>query len=189
MTTYRRYGEDTPFGKWVREQKLLDSHQFSFTVNDADWMFHKFATRLNGGSTRDLQLMMFVELKTNAQEPNRSQHETLFFLHQLLKNKLRLKKPGGARVAVWHYGVFVLSLLSDHPSDVGDRWGRFSESGELCWSPIANKNTLIDLLGFGIDPVTLVRVDTRLHHKSNKLTRQIETEIGLLTEETIWSRS
>jgi hypothetical protein len=167
VTIARRYGEDTPFGKWVREQRELDSHQFSLTLNDADWIFHRYRTEVDAVGTRDLQCMMVVETKMYYAVPRQPQLETLFFLHQMLNRKGVLRRPGKPSVALWSYGVFVLSLQGTHPGDSrGANWGRFDERGQLNWTPIESRQQLIEILRFDLTPDTLEPLSTRRHHKT-----------------------
>jgi hypothetical protein len=173
VTIARRYGEDTPFGKWVREQRELDSHQFSLTLNDADWIFHRYRTEADGVGTRDLQCMMLVETKTRYAVPRPSQLETLYFLHQMLNRKGELRRPGKPCVALWSYGVFVLSLQGTHPGDSkGANWGQFDERGRLDWTPIRGPRQLIEILRFDLAPDTLTRFSARRHHKTRVIWRE-----------------
>ena len=123
MTAPRRHGEDTPFGRWVREQRELESRQCSMNLCDVDMMFQKYRTDVDTGNAagldpRDVQLCMVVEVKTFGSEPTGPQQEILFYHHQLLHCKRRLKRIGDLpRVSVWHYGVFVLRLHGTHPKE------------------------------------------------------------------------
>ena len=184
MTTERRYGEDNPFGAWLRSQDELDSHQHAFTANDADWILLKYKTWLDTEGTREVQLSMFVEVKTNGAEPNRSQLEALFFYDQLLRQRRKLLLLNGGRVMVWSFGVFILSLQGTRPVD-GDemRWGMFDIDGKLSWCVSRRERSIVDLLGFRRDPrKPSKRLSLRRHHKTRKLLVEETTDIGLKVE-------
>jgi len=192
MTATRRYGEDNPFGAWVRLQPDLDSVQHSLTVNDADWIFHKYRTHRDGIGTREVQCMMFVEVKTNLAIPKPAQSETLFFIHQRMKWDGELKRLGGSRVAVRCFGVFVLCLLGCRPtSSSGMSWGHFDSNGTLLWSALRGEWELKKVLAFDIDPHNLKAIEhtLRRHHKTTQTLVRERTDIGIVADRIIVERS
>src|SRR5215470_12279681 len=56
--------DETPFGAWVRRQPEIESRRTGLSVTDIDWCFHKFKTSVDRLGTREIQLMLMVELKT-----------------------------------------------------------------------------------------------------------------------------
>jgi hypothetical protein len=190
VTTVRRYGEDTPFGRWVRYQADLDSRMFAFTLNDADWIFHTYAPPIDGKRKRWVQLMLMAEVKTNGAVPSSWQRETLFFMHQRLEGKGSVKKLGGDRMTLWHFGAFFLQFSGTEPSDSDRiRWGQFDKNGEITWKRIQNTEELVEIIGLRTDPQTFEPVDLRAHHSDRIITRRVQTPLGFFIEEVVAVRS
>lgn len=184
MTTARRYGEDNPFGSWLRTQEELDSHQHAFTANDADWILLKYMTQFDAEGTRQVQLSMFVEVKTNGAEPKGSQLETLFFHDQLLRKKGKVRRLRGDKVMLWSFGVFVLSLDGTHPVD-GElvRWGIFDMRGKLSWCVSRRERSIVELLGFKRNPrKPQERLSLRRHHKTRQVIVEETADLGFKVE-------
>lgn len=191
MTRARMYGEDTPLGDWVRRHPDLDSKQIGLTVNDIDFQFHKYKLNIDGLGSRSVHMFLNLEAKTRGGMPSKSQHQTLFFEHQLLDKRLPLRNSdGGPRVSVWHFGYFVLSMPGDYPGQIGDtvRWCHFSESGELIPSVISI-GQLVDVLAFRLNPLTLMEVTLRRHHKTSKIVSTEESALGFAIEQIVTRRS
>ncbi len=192
MTRQRQYGADTPFGVWIRKQKEIDSHQHGLCVNDADWILHKYKTGVvDRIGTRDVQLAMMVEVKTNGSEPNKSQQEILFYFHQLLESKKWVKRVKSSKIMLWCYGVFVLSLEGDCPKD-GEliRWGSFEADGTISWLKNKDEKALVALLGFDKIPNSPNdKFSARRHHKDESLIVTKPCELGFPIETTIHFRS
>lgn len=196
MTAPRRFGSDTPFGEWVRKQKDLESRQCSMNLCDVDMMFQKYRTDVDTGETagldpRDVQLCMLVEVKTFGAEPTGPQREILFYHHQLLRHKRKLKRIGNLpSVSVWHYGVFVLRLRGTYPEEgIPMLWGQFDACGNLHWKDVSRVWQLKEILGFNWYPDTLEPLKLRRHHKLTPLLCKERLENGIEAETVVVRRS
>lgn len=197
MTRQRLYGIDTPFGQWLRCQAELDSHQQSFTANDVDWIFTKYRTPCDINGTREVQLMMNVEVKTFGAKPNDQQRETLFMQHQLLcmigKQKKVKRVDNRGSTALWHMGCYVLVFPSSGPNnDEPFEWGVFRSDGVIDYwlSGVPSFRLLTNLLSFKIKshkPTELI--DFRRHHKKSSLIVSETTELGFVIEREVRFRS
>jgi len=185
MTRQRNFGDNKPFEQWSRDHPQLHSIKRSHTVFDQDIMVHKYQADVDSIGTRQVQLLMNIEVKTRGCRPVFPQLETIFFHHQLLQRKTRLLTLRGFKVSVWCFGYFGLSLGGTTPLDGSIEWGRFTDKGEMFWVDVPDEQGLVDILSFKLDPMTLKPLELRRHHKNNTLTRIVKTELGFLTEETI----
>ena len=157
MTRPRAIGEDTPFGRWVRQQKELDSLSCGLSLTDVDMIFQKYRSYVDGIGDRTVKLMMQVEVKTFEGKPNRSQTSNLFLTHQLLRRMCKLYDTFDGKSKelkdIWHFGYFVLSLEKDEPSDDTKMWwGIFNDRGELQYRRCTTTNSLRRLLCFELRP-------------------------------------
>lgn len=186
-TAARRFGDDTPFGAWVRAQQTLDSRRDGMTVNDVDWMFHKYMTPIDRIGAREIALLMCVEVKTRNSRPSHSQAETLWYNHRFLTARPNLRI--GNRTVI-HSGFFTLSMSGTSPDDSDEmEWGSFSPSGALEWVPITDAQ-LLDVLRFDVHPEPpFARRDFRRHHKTREVVSIVDTPIGLRVEERLLKRS
>lgn len=148
MTATRRFGKDEPFSEWLRGIESLDSDQYGLTCNDADLIFHKFRHE-----TKDLQLLMWVEVKCFNADIHVSQLETLWFHHQLLRKTTKLRCFFRQEATICHFGVYFLKLQSDKPIE-GEtmQWGRFNDVGGIQWKETTRVQSIINVLGFVSDP-------------------------------------
>ena len=189
---FSRY-EETPFGDWVRQNPKIESHQAGLAVSDNDWIFHKYRTDVDAMGTRDIQLMMFLELKCRNAEPSSSQCETLWFLHQFFRpdNELgrKMLRPGRAPIMVWHFGVYILSLPDTKPDETQlCRWGAFTPEGKIYWRSIY-QSKLAPILGFYIRPDTLESLEFRRHHKTTDIVVSQQQPLGFAVDTIIIRRS
>lgn len=84
----REHTVETDFERWVRNHRQLDSVRESIVRFDLDVLLHKYQTKeVDGKGSRDIQFMMFVEVKTYMATPSRSQVDTLSILNQILRNR------------------------------------------------------------------------------------------------------
>lgn len=171
MTTARARGVDSPFGHWLRNTRELDSIEARLSVSDVDWSFEKYMPNVDGIGTREVQLMMDVEVKGFLAEVGPAQLEQLFYRHQFLNQKKQLKRPGGRPPArVWNFGQCVLQFEKAVPQE-GTRmaWGVFLECGALKWYRTTKLSSIIHVLRFDVWPDNPeARLSLRRHHKSHK---------------------
>ena len=192
MTRARQWRDgETPFGAWLRGHPGLESHTVSLAVTDADWIFHKYCIHRDSLGRRDVQLMMFLEVKCCGAEPSASQEDTLYMLHQCMHELGKQVRNLGNRqqVTLWHFGVFVLSLPGEGPDDhAACRWGAFGPSGRLQWrtGPV---NVLAKLLAFDMRPDTFQPLDLRRHHASHVVYITEQTPLGFAVKRPILVRS
>lgn len=173
MTVVARDGRDKPFSDWLRNQSGLDSRLYSLDVSDIDFTFHRFAANVDKSGTRDIKLMLDLEVKTFGKHPGSNQKETLFFRHQLLSKKGKLfSNLRNCKVTVWHFGQYVLRIIDgDRPDECKELlWGKFATQGVLHYSSI-DEETLIKALRFELRPDSLKPLELRRHH----ITRTIQT--------------
>ena len=197
MTRPRMIGEDTPFGRWVRQQKELDSLSCSLSLTDVDMIFQKYRSYVDGIGDRTVKLMMQVEVKTFDGKPNRSQTSNLFLTHQLLRQKRKLYDTFNGKVQelkdIWHFGYFVLSLEKDEPSDDTKMWwGIFNDRGELEYRRCTTTNSLRRLLSFELrpdNPDPHSPLSIRRHHKISNRIIQERTDLGFYVERMLTFRS
>jgi len=181
--------DETPFGAWVRRQSEIESRRTGLSVTDIDWCFHKFKTSVDRLGTREIQLMLMVELKTYNAEPSYAQLDDLYQLHQIMATKKKVKRLNGAPVSLWHFGVHVLSLPQTLPAhSYACRWGRFSDDGRLCWRSIPTAQ-LTSLLGFRMNPDTFTPLELRRHHASRAVITRVQTDLGFWVDTIVWKRS
>jgi hypothetical protein len=196
MTRQRMYGSDNVWGKWVRSLGAYggplpsSSLMRGTTINDWDMIVHQYKTPVDNQGTRDVHCLMFVECKTRLATVASSQAETLWFNHQATRKKYQARKVASdAKVAVWHYGVSVLSCEGDDPACAQRfRWGRFDHEGRIVYRDI-NADTVIRLLAFDCDADTLRPNSFRRHHKVQTINRLVLTPLGLWVEEQAVKRS
>lgn len=194
MTTARRNPNgQTPFGSWVQSHPDLEAITHSLTVTDADMMFHKYKTYVDAIGTRQIQLQMWVEVKTYGANLTKSQHETLFDHHQGLctrKQTVMRRSPFGGMRQVWHFGVCILRLQEDVPTDGGIEWGVFNPDGSIEWYPNGTCEALVDLLRFNSRPDDPRQpLSIRRHHKNSFYIQNVKTELGFSVDERLVVRS
>lgn len=158
-----RHTKETAFERWVRNHPKLDSRTAGIVRFDLDVLLHLYMTKIDGKGRRELQAMMFIEVKTNWGEATQAQADTLHILNQLLNNR----KPNihglgkGARAKSSVRPVAVRSLISRklvHCWLMGGHCLRMDgadppSSNKMEWDhkPITC-DQLIGLLTFELDP-------------------------------------
>ena len=190
MTRPRIYGEDTPFGRWMRLHPDLDSRQIGLSVTDADFSIHSYKDNIDGEGGRTVQLMFDLEVKTRNARPPDWQKQTKFFEHQLLNQRRRLHCNLQHDIkSVWHFGQFFVFMDGEAP-DTSTRiiWGRFDDKGRIGEHEIST-GILVNVLRFDLRPDTLQPLSLRRHHKTHKIVEAFCWPLGFYDERILTRRS
>lgn len=160
---------ETQFSRWVRGHNLLESRE-GLVVLDQDMWVHRFKTDLG----RCFQCLMLVEVKVLGANLTDAQRDTLHIINQVTRNRratptkpLRYQAGNspqkvhsviyGSEALLKAWGVHVLRFSGLGPQD--SEW--------ISWDnkPI-DRETLVGLLRFDLDPDTLKPFDARKHHRA-----------------------
>ncbi len=180
----RSHTQETSFERWVRNHNELSSSD-GIVRFDLDMLIHRYKTGLaDAKGCRDIQCLMFIEVKTFSANPTASQRDTLSMLSQVLRN--RQKNMHGDRkgrhaqhkqitkvfshllrrdVELRMYGAHLLQFDGTSPAD----------SSRIGWDfiPITVEQ-LVGLIRFDLDPDS---PDITLDHRR----RQSKVEPRLFT--------
>lgn len=173
MTRMRVFGSDKPFCDWVRHCRFLPSSSFEFGVciDDVDLIVHVYKTPVDAVGTREVQSLMFLEVKTRGGELLMHQQDTL----------KKLNWFRGIKNGVRHFGVSVLKMSGTTPiKSQNIWWGRF-KNDSLAYRKI-DVATLIELLKFNMHPDNLGRRPFRRHHKTQTIVEQETTPLGFVCD-------
>jgi len=164
--------QETAFSRWTRNNPRLDSSAEGLSIMDVDYIIHRYKTHSERGQSRDLQLVMLLEVKTRGGKLTPAQRDTLHMANQIVRNrrqtptKLLRWQVGNPpltvvslirqkRIALRNYGVHVLCFSGAGPDDsVRIEW----DNHEI------DVATLESLLRFDLDPDTRQPLDLRRHH-------------------------
>ena len=167
----KAHSQETAFERWMRGQEELDS-KFGLVRFDLDVLIHRYMTPTDKRSTRDIQCLMAVEVKTHNGQLRPAQRDTFSMLSQVLRNRktnIHHKKRGlhlcdhtpiskafsrmlGKRVTLRMFGMHLLTLSGNDPTD----------SASIVWdNRQIDPATLTKLLRFDIDPDSLREMDWR----------------------------
>lgn len=173
---------ETAFERWIRNNPELDSRRTGIVRFDLDVLHHKYLRKIDKRGTRDIQCMMFIEVKTHVirAKPgllSDAQRDTLSLLNQVLRNRrtnLHQEKLGrhaknrtplckarslllNKDVRLWLFGGHLLTLSQTSPED----------SDVITWDyKEIEIGQLIRLMQFDIDPDTLRRIDWRRRYSA-----------------------
>lgn len=171
------HSAETAYERWMRNEPRLDSLSVGIVRFDCDVLLHRYKIVVDKKSTRDLQCLMFVEVKTHGADLNQSQRDTLSMLSQVLRNRRRNRHSDRhglhaddhlalASVKSWllqqsvrlrMFGGHLLQLSDDDP--ITSEW--------IAWDrKLITPDQLIQLLRFELDPDTLCPIDWRRRYSS-----------------------
>lgn len=129
MTRNLNYdGNGTQFGKWLREQEALDSKRYRLSLQNLDYVDHRYSVRRNG---QLVQAIMLLEEKRWMGVSSFAQQDTHSILDQALRyaHGQPVTNKRGV-VAPFHYfGYHRLQFENTSPAD-----------GQVFWN-----GTLIDV--------------------------------------------
>lgn len=154
--------EETPMNRWIRNHPLLDSKN-GIAVFDIDILLHRFRLAKDLKGEREIECMMFIEVKTFGAKPSISQRDTLSLLNQTLRNRKRNRFGDPRRQVDCQLGLSYslakrkeirLRLLGGHLLQLSG-----ADPGASEWMKWDNKhidiNTLVELMLFDRDPDNL----------------------------------
>ena len=78
--------EESPMERWIRNHPRLDSKN-GVVRFDVDILLHRFKVTSDLKGEREIEFMMFIEVKTFGAELTRAQRDTLGLLNQTLRNR------------------------------------------------------------------------------------------------------
>ena len=173
---------ETAFGRWIRNNTNLDS-KHGMVLYDVDYIVHKYKQVDDGVVSRNVQLVMLVEVKTRMSDLTEEQRDTLYLLNQVIENRRTnncMKKSGKSYnskhrtsfgpLKVWSaknkrfillrsFGLYTLRFSGLGPDD--------SES--IYWNKRQiDKETLEKLMLFEIDPDGFLPIDEVLRNRHKK---------------------
>lgn len=153
---------EVPFLRWMRNAPELSSGAAGLVRYDLDVLLHKYMHLTDCKGSRDVQAMMFVEVKTHLAKPDAAQRDTLHILNQVLNNRRpnMHRKAKGSRASspapVKAYSPLnrrpiTLFLLGGHLLQLS---GSFpGDSPRMLWDKkLITPDQLVGLLRFELDP-------------------------------------
>jgi hypothetical protein len=120
----------------MRGHPALDSVRESIVRFDLDVLLHRYRVETDTGGTRDIQCMMFIEVKTRGANVSPAQRDTLSLLNQVMRNRRgnrHQRKPGRhatdhvplckaysmklrRRIKLWMFGGHLLRMSGVDPA-------------------------------------------------------------------------
>jgi hypothetical protein len=161
----------------MRNEPRLHSVINGIVRFDCDVLLHRYKLGIDKKSSRNIQCLMFIEVKTHNAEPTPAQRDTLSLFAQVLRNRRRnvcRDKRGrhakdhvpmalvfswllGRDVRLKMFGGHLLQLSGDDPLASEEiRWDRH----------VITLDQLIALLLFEIDPDSLRPIDWRRRYSA-----------------------
>lgn len=188
-TKVRMYGEDTPFGDWLRSNRRIPSNSLDCGVvaSDVDMTVMRYKRKETG---KVIQSIMQVEVKTRMSECDFAQSCIMSSLSAF----------SGVRSfrdrTLINYGVCFIHMSGTSPLDSDViRWRRFpwfkhdkkKEFGAAEMRDTAiNVSTLESILRFDLHPISLKPYRPEFSHHGHRLiTVKETTPLGFVTEKTI----
>jgi len=169
---------ETDFGRWLRNCEELKSEYghvfYDVDLSPALHLAHTYKTKKYG---KELQFLMFVEVKTFGAEPEPAQRDSLIIIDQIMRNRKKTinKKKNFIQVyptinKVWStrshkwvrarlFGFHLLQFSDAGPED----------SDKILWDrKKISIDQLVKLLKFELDPDSLRPLDLRIHHRKEE---------------------
>lgn len=154
--------EESPMERWIRNHHQLDSKN-GIVRFDVDILLHRFKTFQDSKGVRDIEFMMFIEVKTFSADLTRSQRDTLGILNQVLRNRRQnmhseprrqitgqppkvYSRAKQKEIPLRMFGGHLLQLSGSNPDDSDRIYWDYQE---------IDKETLVDLMLFNRDPDNL----------------------------------
>jgi len=154
----------------MRHERRLDSVRNGIVRFDVDLLLHKYKQEIDGKGCRDIQCMMFIEIKTHMAKLTSAQQDTLSLLNQVLRNRRHnihstaRRQIRGQVQKAWSkifkreislkmYGGHLLQMDGTDPDN----------STTMKWDgKLIDRRKLIEVLTFDCDPD---RVNLRIDHR------------------------
>ena len=175
-----RHPAESGFNAWLRAHPDFDSIAEGIVRFDCDVLLHRYMRKIDGVGIRDIQCLMFIEVKSYGALIRAAQHDTLSVMSQVFRNRrpnMHQKRQGlhaenhvppalvyshmlKKQVRLWLFGGFLLTMSGADPGS--SEW--------MTWGgcrPI-DVPTLIGLLKFDLDPEKLTPIDWRRRSRSGK---------------------
>jgi len=178
----RSHTEETAFERWMRNHHGLRSED-GIVRFDCDVLLHKYMMVSDKRSSRLIQCLMFIEVKTHSAGTTLAQRDTLSLFSQVLRNRRRnmhgdkkglhatdhtpltvaWSRLNKRNIRLRMFGGHLLQLSGTDPEN----------SAHIAWDkkPI-DLGMLVQLLRFEIDPDTLGVFDWRRRYSSFNGRRQ-----------------
>uniref|UniRef100_A0A6M3J8E9 Uncharacterized protein n=1 Tax=viral metagenome TaxID=1070528 RepID=A0A6M3J8E9_9ZZZZ len=190
MTRIARDNRDGPFSDWVRTHPELEQNLFHLGLTDIDFTFQKYRAEVDRQGSREIKLMLDVEVKKYGSTLTAFQCDALYIRHQLLEKKIKLYSTYESRkIMVWYFGQFVLRIHGGNRPNKCKfmEWGVFGEKGKIKYSQI-NEQTLIKILRFDARPDNFKVMNLTRHHQTSTIINIEKSRLGFDIPESITTR-
>lgn len=170
---------ETAFERWLRNEESCDSQKAGIVRFDLDVLLHRYMMPTDKRGTREIQCLMFIEVKSFGADVSMSQRDTFSLLSQVLRNRRTNKHQAKkGRHANEHTPVtkcyshllnkdVTLRLFGGHLLQMSGEDPPTSEWLKWDKKPI-DLDQLKSLLRFEIDPDTLRAIDWRRRYSDFK---------------------
>ena len=177
MTRPRRDGNEEPYKSWIRNNKALDSRDPGLSITDIDDVIHRYKVMADSVGTREIQHIMFLEVKTFGAVVPFAQGETLKLVDKLLrlgdKKTIAIANSVVSERYLRCWGVHVLRFAGECPNT--SEWIEWDGHK-------VSVDELTKLLRFDIDPDTLRARSDRRHHTPS-LAKQLQPRLQTRAEQ------
>lgn len=154
--------EESPMERWIRDHPKLDSRN-GIVRFDVDILLHRYKSFIDAKGKRDIEFMMFIEVKTFGASLTNAQRDTLGLLNQVLRNRKpnihsNPRRQMNARPSKAYSQAkkreIPLRLLGGHLLQLSGSDPETSET--ILWDcKTIDTETLVDLMLFNRDPDNL----------------------------------